>query len=100
MADGDLSERVKALEVEMESMREFRVEMKSAIGELRRDVGDIRQSVTTGLTEVKDQLREVVTGTLNSMPPWAAKQLTLAGIIIGALAALLGGLLATGAVHL
>lgn len=91
-----LIDRVSRLEAQMEDMHEFRAETRAALASLRSDLADLHESIATGLGEVKDQLRDVVIGSLNSMPPWAAKVLTLAGIIIGALAAILGGAAATG----
>lgn len=96
MADGTIAERVSKLEARVEGLEGSSREMRAAIEDMRGEVRDARKSFADGLSDVKDQLRDVVIGSLNSMPPWAAKLLVAGGVLVGTMATVIGALLASG----
>lgn len=98
-SDGTLGERVSRLEERVHQLEQSSAEMRGAISELRNDVRQAEQAFVAGLGEVKDSLRDVVIGALNSMPKWAARSNATAWAIAAALAALIGSLAVFGTLH-
>ena len=90
--DDDLKGRVERLERDFDDFREWRREVKDDIRELRRDlagtkveISSLKETLSKDLQDVRDRLASVVSGALNSLPPWAATALILAGLLVGGL---------------
>ena len=80
----NLESRVTVLERDMEQIKD--------------DLKEFRDDTRTALANIQLSLQNVVTGALNSMPPWAAQsmrnQATMLGVLGGVSAGLIAGIIA------